>query len=416
MRRRGIIWRSRCQCHEHGQCSYRRLIASAESSEIFWARLAADQLNDDGKFSDCSMTSRAPIVINIYQCSVCCIASTRISATRQKISHGAVYFGGFSLHETCRVWSCLLLEYSCYLPIARELLEWHLFKDLIHPLQWLVKLCSWQLESHWTVHRKLVNNWARLARQSNDGEEKLFLLSRSIVPTIEQRIIITDFNRFSGISSVVRRCIDKETGKEYAAKIIDIGAADANDPQQMLEATRQEINILRQVMGHAYISELREVCRDERIVTFSLSLFSWAPRCVWIWCVHLFGVWAVSSRRALRLPHVGRHVIREEDSLHHETDFWGRWLHSLSQHRSQRLEAREHSSRRQFERQDHRLRLCKTPPRGSKALRWVKSVIRSRALSLTSSRVSSALESSTWHHNHFFRFMRHARLFGARNT
>lgn len=63
-----------------------------------------------------------------------------------------------------------------------------------------------------------------------------------------------NFNDCRGISSVVRRCIDKETGKEYAAKIIDIGAADANDPQQMLEATRQEINILRQVMGHAYIS------------------------------------------------------------------------------------------------------------------------------------------------------------------
>lgn len=72
----------------------------------------------------------------------------------------------------------------------------------------------------------------------------------------------------------MRRCIDKETGKEYAAKIIDIGAADANDPQQMLEATRQEINILRQVMGHAYISELHEVCRIERIITCSLSLFS----------------------------------------------------------------------------------------------------------------------------------------------
>lgn len=54
---------------------------------------------------------------------------------------------------------------------------------------------------------------------------------------------------------MVRRCIDKESGKEYAAKIIDIGAADANDPNQMLEATRQEINILRQVMGHPYISQ-----------------------------------------------------------------------------------------------------------------------------------------------------------------
>lgn len=54
---------------------------------------------------------------------------------------------------------------------------------------------------------------------------------------------------------MVRRCIDKETGKEYAAKIIDLSASDANDPKQMLDATRQEISILRQVMGHAYISE-----------------------------------------------------------------------------------------------------------------------------------------------------------------
>lgn len=60
---------------------------------------------------------------------------------------------------------------------------------------------------------------------------------------------------FSGISSVVRRCIDKENGKEYAAKIIDLGASEHNDCRQMLEATRQEINILRQVMGHPYISK-----------------------------------------------------------------------------------------------------------------------------------------------------------------
>lgn len=70
------------------------------------------------------------------------------------------------------------------------------------------------------------------------------------------RANITSYINYRGISSVVRRCIDKETGKEYAAKIMDIGAVDSQDPKQMLEATRQEINILRQVMGHPYISEL----------------------------------------------------------------------------------------------------------------------------------------------------------------
>lgn len=59
-----------------------------------------------------------------------------------------------------------------------------------------------------------------------------------------------------GISSTVRRCIEKETGREFAAKIIDLGAESGDvSSAQMLEATRQEIAILRQVMGHPYISE-----------------------------------------------------------------------------------------------------------------------------------------------------------------
>lgn len=71
------------------------------------------------------------------------------------------------------------------------------------------------------------------------------------------QFLLINFYRsiFSGISSVVRRCIDKETGKEYAAKIIDLGVSDSNEPSQMFESTRQEISILRQVMGHPYISE-----------------------------------------------------------------------------------------------------------------------------------------------------------------
>lgn len=49
--------------------------------------------------------------------------------------------------------------------------------------------------------------------------------------------------------------MEKETGKEFAAKIIDLGAAESGDSNHMLEATRQEIQILRHVMGHKYISE-----------------------------------------------------------------------------------------------------------------------------------------------------------------
>lgn len=63
-----------------------------------------------------------------------------------------------------------------------------------------------------------------------------------------------------GISSTVRRCIEKETGREFAAKIIDVGAESGDaTPSQMLEATRQEIAILRQVMGHPYISMLNSI-------------------------------------------------------------------------------------------------------------------------------------------------------------
>ncbi|KAG5671651.1 hypothetical protein PVAND_001842 [Polypedilum vanderplanki] len=75
-----------------------------------------------------------------------------------------------------------------------------------------------------------------------------------------------------GISSVVRRCIDKETGKEYAAKIIDLGASDVNDSHQMLEATRQEINILRQVMGHPYIIELQDVFESDAFIFLVFEL------------------------------------------------------------------------------------------------------------------------------------------------
>ncbi|XP_035783979.1 phosphorylase b kinase gamma catalytic chain, liver/testis isoform-like isoform X1 [Anopheles albimanus] len=75
-----------------------------------------------------------------------------------------------------------------------------------------------------------------------------------------------------GISSTVRRCIDKETGKEYAAKIIDLGAAETGDSNHMLEATRQEIQILRQVMGHKFIIELQDVFESDAFIFLVFEL------------------------------------------------------------------------------------------------------------------------------------------------
>lgn len=50
----------------------------------------------------------------------------------------------------------------------------------------------------------------------------------------------------------MRRCIEKETGIEYAAKIIDISNETHDDG--MKDAMLQEVQILRRVAGHSYIS------------------------------------------------------------------------------------------------------------------------------------------------------------------
>ncbi|CAG9791603.1 unnamed protein product [Diatraea saccharalis] len=77
-----------------------------------------------------------------------------------------------------------------------------------------------------------------------------------------------------GISSTVRRCIEKETGKEYAAKIIDLSqeSQDGVDTHTMRDATRQEIHILRMVAGHPYIIELQDVFESETFIFLVFEL------------------------------------------------------------------------------------------------------------------------------------------------
>ncbi|XP_045173227.2 phosphorylase b kinase gamma catalytic chain, skeletal muscle/heart isoform-like isoform X2 [Mercenaria mercenaria] len=63
-----------------------------------------------------------------------------------------------------------------------------------------------------------------------------------------------------GISSVVRKCTEKNTGKEYAVKIIDISGerSDSYQTEQTKDDTIREINILRMCTGHEQIIELHD--------------------------------------------------------------------------------------------------------------------------------------------------------------
>ena len=51
-----------------------------------------------------------------------------------------------------------------------------------------------------------------------------------------------------GVSSVVRRCIEKSSGKEYAVKIVEYNTQDIKD------STLREIEIMKIIGGHQNIS------------------------------------------------------------------------------------------------------------------------------------------------------------------
>lgn len=76
-----------------------------------------------------------------------------------------------------------------------------------------------------------------------------------------------------GVSSTVRRCVEKATGNEYAAKIIDVsGDMEDSSGCTLRQATWREIRVLRMMAGHPYIIELYDVFESSTYIFLVFEL------------------------------------------------------------------------------------------------------------------------------------------------
>ncbi len=77
-----------------------------------------------------------------------------------------------------------------------------------------------------------------------------------------------------GLSSVVRRCLCKQTGQEFAVKIMDVsdsGVVD-EDGLGLRELVQREANILKRVSGHPNIVTLHDIFESETFIFLVFEL------------------------------------------------------------------------------------------------------------------------------------------------
>ena len=76
-----------------------------------------------------------------------------------------------------------------------------------------------------------------------------------------------------GLSSTVYVCVDKNSGKEYAVKVMDVSEDHINaDGQNIVQQIHQEIRLLRLVEGHQFIIELVEVFESSAFIFLVFEL------------------------------------------------------------------------------------------------------------------------------------------------
>jgi len=77
-----------------------------------------------------------------------------------------------------------------------------------------------------------------------------------------------------GVSSTVRRCVEKATGKDFAVKIIDLTGEKDNEYQmdEIRQQTRKEMNILRMCAEHPHIIELHDTFESSTFIFLVMEL------------------------------------------------------------------------------------------------------------------------------------------------